>query len=95
MGDYLVKYIYSMGSHDYEKILQEVSVVKLALHDLEGKVEDIERDIKNEMDMKLQKTEWEHKEYDRRISLTEKVVFGAVGIILVTFMGAILTTILK
>lgn len=83
-----------MGSHDYEKILAEIHAVKLNLHDLESKVDDLEKDIKQEMEYKLKQTEWEHANYDRRISLTEKVLFGAVGIILVTVLGALLSKVI-
>jgi hypothetical protein len=83
-----------MPTHDYDKILGEIHAVKLNLHDLEGKVDDIEKEIKMEIDMKIQRTEWEHANYDKRFSVIEKVLFGAVGIILVTVLGAMLTKII-
>lgn len=83
-----------MATHDYEKILGEIHAVKLNLHDLESKVEDIEKDIKQEMDYKLKQTEWEHQNYDKRFSLIEKVLFGAVGIILVSVLVALLAQVI-
>lgn len=83
-----------MAQHDYDKILNEIHTVKLNLHDLESKVDDIEKDIKQEMEYKIMRTEWEHANYDKRFSLIEKVLFGAVGIILVTVLGAMLTKVI-
>jgi len=84
-----------MGTQDYDKILNEIHVVKLNLHDLEGKIDDIEREMKNEMNLEVQKAEWTNKEYDRRISFTEKLLFGTAGFILLTFLGALVATVLK
>lgn len=83
-----------MGSHDYEKILSDINTVRFELHDLEAKIDDLEKDIRSEFSHSLEKVEWQHQNYDRRISLTEKVLFGAVGIILVTVLGAMLTKII-
>ena len=83
-----------MSVHDYEKILGEIHAVKLNLHDLESKVEDIEKDIRVEIEMKIKRTEWEHEVYNKRFSLIEKVLFGAVGIILISVLGAMLTKVI-
>ena len=79
---------------DYEKILNDITEVRYELRDLEGKILDLEKDIRGELDHKVKQVEWEHMSYDRRISLTEKVVFGAVSIILVTVMGALLAKVI-
>jgi hypothetical protein len=79
---------------DYDRVLGEIHAIKLSLHDLESKVTDLEKDIRQEMEFKLKQTEWEHTNYDRRISLTERVLFGAVGIILVAVLGALLTKVI-
>lgn len=83
-----------MTQLNYEKLLSELSAVKYEVKDLEGKISDIEREIRTELDHKVKEVEWEHANYDRRISLTEKVVFGAVTIILVTVMGALLAKVI-
>lgn len=83
-----------MGSHDYEKILSDINTVRFELHDLEAKIDDLEKDIRSEFTHNLEKVEWQHQNYDRRISLTEKVLFGAVGITLVTVLGALLSKII-
>ena len=79
---------------NYEKILNELSAVKYEVKDLEGKIEDIEKEIRGEIEHKVKEVEWEHQLYDRRITLTERVLFGAVTIILVTVLGAMLTKII-
>jgi flagellar biosynthesis chaperone FliJ len=81
-------------NHDYSKILEELNHVKYELKDLEGKIDDIERDIRSEIEHKVKEVEWKHSDYDRRISLTEKVLFGAVGIILISVLGAVLTKVI-
>lgn len=83
-----------MTAPDYNKILLDITAVKYELKDLEGKITDLEKDIRGELDHKVKEVEWEHANYDRRISLTEKVVFGAVTIILVTVMGALLAKVI-
>lgn len=83
-----------MSNHDYDKILAEIHNVKLNLHDLESKVDDIEKDIKQEMNYKIQKSEWEHANYDKRFSLIEKVLFGAVGIVLISVLGSLLAKVI-
>lgn len=83
-----------MATPDYDKILEDLVAVKYEIKDLEGKILDIEKDIRGEIDQKVQRVEWEHSNYDRRISFTEKIVFGAVGIILITVLGALLAKII-
>lgn len=76
------------------KIIEEINSFRFQLKELEGKLDDLEKDIRSEFSHNLEKVEWQHQSYDRRISLTEKVLFGAVGIILVTVLGAMLTKII-
>lgn len=83
-----------MPTPDYNKILSDITAVKYELKDLEGKISDLEKDIRGELDHKVKEVEWIHTTYDRRISLTEKVVFGAVTIILVSVMGALLAKVI-
>lgn len=74
--------------------MQEIAAVKYEIKDLEGKVSDLEKDIRSEFDHNLQKVEWQHQTYDRRISFTEKILFGALGVILITVLGALLAKII-
>ena len=83
-----------MSNQDSLKIISEINDFRYQLKELESKLDDIEKNIKSEFSHNLEKVEWEHRTYDRRISLTEKVVFGAVAIILVSVMGALLTKII-
>ena len=83
-----------MAKIDYVKILNDIHEIKFEIRDLDGKITDLEKDIRGELEYKVKEVEWEHTNYDRRISLTEKVVFGAVGIILVTVIGALLAKII-
>lgn len=83
-----------MKNNDFDKVLIEINDFRYQLKMLEGKLDDIEKDIRSEFSHNFQKVEWEHQTYDRRISLTEKVVFGTVGIILVTVLGAMLAKII-
>lgn len=83
-----------MTSPDYSKILEDITAVKYELKDLEGKITDLEKDIRGELAHKVKEVEWAHSNYDRRISMTEKVVFGAVTIILMSVMGALLAKVI-
>lgn len=83
-----------MSEDQVTKILGEITDFRYKLRDLETKLDDLEKDIKSEFTHNLQKVEWEHQVYDRRISFTEKILFGAVGIILVTVLGALLATVI-
>lgn len=84
-----------MGGQDFNKIIGELNTVRIELKDLEGKIDDIEKDIRSEFQHNLSKVEWEHQVYDRRISFTEKILFGAIGIILITVLGALIATIIQ
>jgi cell division protein FtsL len=83
-----------MSGADRLKIETEIHDLRSRLKELESKLDDLEKDIKSEFNHNLEKVEWVHQTYDRRISLTEKVVFGAVSIILITVMGALLAKVI-
>lgn len=84
-----------MSSSDYTKILEELSIVKYKLKDMENLILDIEKDIRGEIDQKVQRVEWEHTNYDRRISFTEKIIFSTAGFILIAVLGALVASVMK
>jgi hypothetical protein len=81
-----------MSDDYYETILKEVRTVKA---DLLEKLEHLEERIKSEMALKHQAIEFKHIEHERRLSFAEKMLFTAAGFLLISILGAIVTTIVK
>jgi len=69
---------------------------------LEGKIESIryeismlKLEIKSEMELKHQQLSNTDKTHDDKLSMLEKIVFGAVGLITLAFMGGLVTLVFK
>ena len=83
-----------MSEHDYNKILDELQVVKEGLRSLERKIEVIEESIKHDMELTHLNITNRIETQTSRLSLVEKIVFGAITLALVTLLGALLAKVI-
>ena len=84
-----------MSDVNYNKLLNEIRDVKTGLRDVHMLVENMEKDIKSEMKLKHQEIEFKHESHERRLTFTERMVFGAAGLMLTFVIAAMLTVTLK
>lgn len=81
-----------MSELHYESILAEVRAVR---EDLIEKLDRLEERIKSEMAFKHQAIDFKQKEHERRLSFTEKVLFTTMGVILLGFLGALISVVIR
>lgn len=83
-----------MTTPDYNKILHEILDIKDGLQVLTHSVERMERDLRSEMALKHQAIDFSVEKTANRLSLVEKILFGAVSFILLAVLGALITRVI-
>jgi len=74
-----------------DKLLGEIAELRSSIREFDFRLQTIEKDLRNEIKIEHQRLDYNIDDVRRKASLSERVLFSAMGIILMAVLGYIVS----
>jgi hypothetical protein len=84
-----------MSEANVNKILERIENLENKIEGIRYEISMLKLELKSEIEIKHQALSSIDREHTQKLSLLEKIVFGAVGLITIGFIGSLATLVFK